>query len=87
MDTTPVFGDREAKKALKKLGFIISESKGKGSHAKATHPNRKPAPERQRPFIIIKKRKEYSKPFREDFIKEIMAFGFTKDEVIKAFRK
>lgn len=37
MGSIPVFGKKEAVKGLPWLGFNIDESKGKGSHAKATH--------------------------------------------------
>lgn len=64
---------------------MIDESKGKGGHAKATHPTRiaKNAGGRTTKFIIIPGRKEYSKPFREEFIKELVNFGFSKEEILK----
>ena len=87
MGSIPVFGEKEAKKGLQKLGFSIDESKGKGGHAKAFHRTRKPNPIRQRPFIIIPKRREFGDPgFRSDFLKEVIAFGFTKEEVIWALQ-
>lgn len=69
---------------LRRLGFEIDESKGKGSHAKAIHLTRRA----KRPggthtnFVVIPDRKDYSKPLREDFIKEIEAFGFSREEIL-----
>ena len=87
MADIPSLGERQAKKALRLLGFDIDETRGKGSHSLAEHPKRKPSPLRQRPFIVIPHRKEFgNRSFRKDFIKEIIAFGFSKEEVIKALR-
>jgi hypothetical protein len=85
MTSLPSFGKRKVKKLCRKLNFVIDESKGKGGHAKATHPTRiaKDARGRTTKFIIIPGRKEYSKSFREKFIKELTNFGFTKEEIIK----
>lgn len=85
MSKIPSFGEKKAKKLTRRLGFIIDESKGKGGHAKATHPTRR-SKTRQGMItdcIIIPNRKEYSKPLREDWIKELKGFGFTKEEIIK----
>ena len=84
MSNLPVFGCEETKKALKDLGFTIDESKGKGGHAKATHPTRK-STNGQAPYVIIRGLKEYGDAFfRSHLINEIRCFGFTRDEVIKA---
>ena len=82
---TPSFGTRKFAKALKKLGFVIDRSKGKGSHAKAIHPTRKPLTANQPPFIMIQHiQGDYHKPFREDLMKELENFGFTRKEILKA---
>lgn len=87
MGSIPVFGKKHIFKGLPWLGFEIDESKGKGSHAKATHPTKKPDPQRQRPYIIIPNRDEFGDPgFRKDFIKEVCAFGFTEEEVVLVLR-
>lgn len=89
MASIPVFGRREAEKALKILGFDIYEDRGKGGHGLAKHPLRKPDPLRQIANITIPhvKGKSYDNPdLRNDFVKEIMAFGFSKDEVLLALR-
>ncbi len=81
----PVFGTKTAKKALLKLGFIIDEKMGKGSHSIAKHPSRKPTDITvQRPFITIPNKREYYVPARNGFIKQVMLFGFSKDEVWEA---
>lgn len=81
----PVFGTKSATKALLKLGFNIDTKKGKGSHSIAKHPSRKPKDLKiQRPFITIPNKKEFYIPSRHGFIKQIMAFGFTKEEVMEA---
>ncbi|OGY23191.1 MAG: hypothetical protein A2172_02320 [Candidatus Woykebacteria bacterium RBG_13_40_15] len=83
---TPTFGTRELLKALKKLGFIIDKSKGKGSHAKAIYPTRRPK-KPQPPFIMIQYwHGDYYKSFREDLVKEIESFGFSREEIIKVLR-
>jgi len=85
MPKMPVFGYGIARAGLIALGFIIDTKRGKGDHDLAMHPTRKPYHERQRPFITVPHWKEYGSPdFRSDFIREIMAFGFTRDEVISA---
>lgn len=85
--TVPVFGEKEAKKGLPKLGFQIDETRGKGGHALASHPTRKPNPPRERPFVTIPSWKEYGDPnFRKKFIKEIEAFGFSEEQVIRALK-
>lgn len=85
MTPLPSFGKRKARKLCRDLGFIIDDSKGKGGHSKAIHPTRKAEDTRGRTtkFIIISGRKEYSKPFREKFIKELTNFGFSKEEILK----
>lgn len=84
MTSLPSFGKRKAKKLCRKLGFIIDDSKGKGGHSKAIHPTRvaKDTKGRTTKFIIIAGRKEYSKSFRERFIKELVNFGFSKEEIL-----
>lgn len=85
MPKMPVFGFREAEVGLKALGFILDETRGKGDHALASHLTKRPNFERQRPFITVPHWREYSsRDFRSDFMREIMAFGFTRDEVISA---
>lgn len=87
MTPLPSFGHRGAKKLCNNLGFIIDESKGKGGHAKAKHPTKiaKDSSGRTTNFIIIPRRKEYSKHFRELFIKEIKNFGYSEKEIIDNF--
>lgn len=83
MPRLPLYGCYELKGALKDLGFEIDESKGKGGHAKATHPTRK-STNGQAPYVIIRGLKEYADPFfRSAVIREIIAFGFTREEIIE----
>ncbi len=84
MPKLPVYGCGELKGALKDLGFKIDESKGKGGHAKATHPTRK-STNGQAPFIIVRGLKEYADPyFRGRVVNEIVCFGFMRAQVIEA---
>ncbi len=87
MPSIPVFGRKQAEKGLKILGFEIYEDRGKGGHGLAKHPTRKPDPLRQIANITIPhtKNKAFDDPnLRSDFVKEVMAFGFTKEQVIAA---
>lgn len=86
MPKLPLFGSQELIKALKKLGFEIDESRGKGGHYLAKHPEIKPG-HGQRPFITIRGMKEYGDPgFRSKVINEIRAFGFSREEIIEALK-
>lgn len=83
----PVFGRKHAEKALRILGFEIFQDRGKGGHGLAKHPTRKPDPERQIANITIPHTKTYDDPdLRSDFVKEVMAFGFTKEQVVQALQ-
>lgn len=87
MSNTPVFGKKQAERALKILGFNIYDDRGKGSHGLAKHPTRKPNPGRPISNITIPHYKTYDDPdLRSDFIKEISHFGFTKDQILSALR-
>ena len=87
MGSIPTFGEREAKKGLKILGFDIYDDRGKGGHQLAKHPSKKPLVPRQYPHITIPSWQEYKdKDFRKQFIKEIMAFDFEENEVIMALK-
>lgn len=79
----PVFGTKKLVRALFKLGFVIDEKRGKGSHIIATHTIRKQLDTRLRPFITIPQRKEFYPPSRNSLVKEIMTFGFSKEEVLE----
>lgn len=84
MPKLPVFGCRELTGACKDLGFNIDYQSGKGGHALAKHPTKNPTND-QRPFITIKGDKEYGDPnFRSSLVNQIVAFGFTREEVIEA---
>jgi len=87
MGSIPTFGERQAKKGLKLLGFEIFDDRGKGGHSLAKHPTRIPDPARQRANIAIPHRKDFGDPrFRNDFIKEVMAFGFSREDVLFALK-
>lgn len=78
----PVYGRNELVRCLTRLGFVIDESKGKGAHAKAIHPTRQAVNE-QAPYVIVRRLKEYKDPnFRSQIVKEILSFGFSKEEII-----
>lgn len=87
MPKLPSFGCFKLEKACRALGFEIYGDRGKGGHKLAKHPTRKPA-HGQMPHITIPGWKEYDDPgFRSKVINEIRAFGFTRDEIIKAINK
>lgn len=87
MGSIPTFGEREAKKGLKILGFQIFEDRGKGGHQLAKHPTRQPNKPRQYPHITVPNWKEYQdKGFRKEFINEIVSFGFQEQEVVMALK-
>jgi hypothetical protein len=87
MPKIPVYGCEELKRCLIVLGFTIDESLGKGGHALAKHPTKKPT-HGQAPYITIRGLKEYADPnFRSTIVKQIVCFGFTRDEVIEALNR
>lgn len=87
MSIIPVFGEKELTKACLLLGFIVLEDRGKGGHKLAKHPIRKPKNPRQYEHITIPTAREYhSLDFRSDIIKEIMEFGFNKEQVIAGLK-
>lgn len=89
MAAIPVFGRRQLEKALRILGFLIYEDRGKGGHGLAKHPARKPNPERQIANITIPhtRSKTYDDPrLRKDVVDEIMAFDFTEEQILMALR-
>ena len=87
MGQTPAFGEKKLTKACKLLGFIIYKNRGKGGHKLAKHPTRKPSSPRQYPHITIQCGKEIrSLDYRQTIIREIMQFGFTKEQVYLALK-
>lgn len=85
MAIVPPFGQREAIQALKLLGFTVTTTGGKGSHAKAKHSTKIPSKDTyQRPLLTIPHRREFGSIARKAFIKQVTAFGFTPDEVVQA---
>lgn len=87
MGQIPTFGEKELSKACSILGFIIFNDRGKGGHKLAKHPTRKPLTLRQYPHITIQGGKEYcTLDYRQTIIREIMQFGFTKEQVILALK-
>jgi len=84
MPRIPIYGCKELENALVILGFKIFTGRGKGGHKLAKHLTLKPIGY-QAPNITIRGLREYgSADFRSDVVKEIMAFGFTRDQVIAA---
>lgn len=87
MKNLPVFGRVKAERALKILGFEIHLDRGKGGHALAKHPTRKPNPERQIANITIPHTQTYDNPrLRNEFCKQIQAFGFSEEEIRAALK-
>ena len=84
----PVFGEKQIKKCLKNLGFEILLDRGKGGHSLAKHPTRKPNTGQPMPHMTIPHAREYmSRDFRIHMLKEIESFGFTRKQVLQAFKK
>jgi len=87
MSKLPNFGSAKLEKVCKYLEFEIYDDRGKGGHKLAKHPTRKPT-SGQMPHITIPSWKSYDDPnFRSKIVREIMTFGFTRDEIIKAINK
>jgi hypothetical protein len=87
MGSIPVFGDKELIQACKLLGFDVLSDRGKGGHKLAKHPTRKPLISRQYEHITICTAQEYcTLDYRQAIIREIMAFGFSKEQVICALK-
>lgn len=82
-----VFGADKLKKTCKHFGFDIVEDRGKGGHQLAIHPTIKPS-HGQMPHITIPSWKEYgSAKFRSKIVRELQAYGFLRDEIIKVINE
>lgn len=89
MKNLPVFGRVKAERALRILGFEVYLNRGKGGHALAKHPTRKPNPKRQIANITIPhtKSKMYDDPrLRKEFFEQVMAFDFTEEQIRAALK-
>lgn len=77
---------REFERCLLRLGFTRNYRVGQGDHV-ATYgfPGRKPTPP-QIPLITIPHKMD-DPDFRKVLVKQIMAFGFSKNEVMRACGK
>lgn len=65
---------------LERLGFKVDVSSGRGGHYKYIHPTRKPVVQNQPPFIMMQ-RHECETGYPEIIKQELVAFGFTKEEL------
>lgn len=74
-------------KALENLGFTPEKQNGT-SHQKWSLPKGKKIPIESRTFIIVVLgKKQYFPPSVSGYLRQIRSFGFTNDEIIKAFCK
>ena len=77
---------RELEKCLDKLGFIENRRVGTGKHvATYSHPSKSPD-NSQRPYITIPHKID-DPNFGKALVKQIMAFGFSENEVMAACDK
>lgn len=89
MAVLPVFGRVKFERALKTLGFEILYDRGKGGHALAKHPTRKPNPSQQIANITIPhtKSKNYDDPrLRKEIVNVIKSYGFSEEEFLAALK-
>lgn len=78
---------KDLEKCLIRLGFEKNRRVGIGKHvATYGHPTKKPANSPQRPFITIPSKID-DPNFAKSIVKQIMAFGFTENEVKSACGK
>ncbi|MBI5452159.1 hypothetical protein HY945_01740 [Candidatus Gottesmanbacteria bacterium] len=82
------FGSKELVRCLFNLGFTPRKQLGT-SHQKFIPPYKKiPYNPSQRSFMIVQQgQKEYDPHARTRYIRQIMNFGFSEEEILKAFRK
>jgi len=81
------FGTNDLRKALKKLKFTPQKQSG-SSHQKWRVPKNIKISSGQRPFIIvIQGKKTYIRPTCDGYIKQLLKFGFTFDDLKKCFKK
>lgn len=85
MSDIPSFNAKQCLKALKKLGFLIDKSKGKGSHCKAYFPSDIKIPQGQKPFIIIPLHGKFR--LQNVILKELKQQGITKEKFLHALKK
>lgn len=65
---------------LECLGFKVDVNSGRGDHYKFVHPKRTPLVQNQPPFIMIQ-RHECSGSYPKIIKQELVAFGFSKNEL------
>ncbi len=70
-------------RVLQCLGFNLDVGSGRGDHYKYIHPYKKPAVTNQRPFIMVPKHSFDHGKLNEIIKSELVAFGFSKDEIRK----
>ncbi len=84
-----MFGRVKFERALKTLGFEILYDRGKGGHALAKHPIRKPDPNQQIANITIPhtKSKNYDDPrLRKEILTVVKSYGFSEEEFLLALK-
>lgn len=89
MAILPVFGRVKFERALRTLGFDILYDRGKGGHALAKHPTRKPNPNQQIANITIPhtKSKNYDDPrLRSEIVKVMKSYGISEEEFFLALK-
>ena len=82
----PNFTSKEYEEALRYLGFQIDDTKGKGKHNKAKVPRTVKISPGQRNFIMIPNDKNPGPDLKARLIRELLQFGFTKEQLIEALK-
>ena len=89
MAVLPVFGRVKFERALRTLDFEILYDRGKGGHALAKHPTRRPDPNQQIANITIPhtRSKNYDDPrLRKEILTVIKSYGFSEEEFLFALK-
>lgn len=87
MAVTPKFGSRELVRCLLRLGFTSRKQMGT-RHVKYNPPSNIKLKPGQRSFIMVQENiKTYDSNACSRYINEIKAFGFSREEVIRALTK
>ena len=81
----PSFDAKQCLKALKRLGFFIDKTKGKGGHVKAYFPSHIKVVRGQRPFIIIPLHGKFR--LQKVILKELKQKGISKEQFLTALKR
>ena len=88
MAVTPKYGSRELVNCLESLGFSLRRKQSGTSHVKYDPPSYIKVNPGERSFIMVQLGvKTYDTNACSRWINQIKAFGFSREEVIKALAK